>query len=50
VRAFTKAAEKLQKQRFLLEEDVERYIAEAEASSVLVGVPAEKHDDDDDDD
>jgi len=50
VKAFTKAAEKLQKQRFLLEEDVQRYIAEAEASNVLVGVPADKHDDDDDDD
>jgi hypothetical protein len=39
VKAFTKAAEKLQKQRFLLEEDVQRYIAEAEASNVLVGIP-----------
>jgi hypothetical protein len=49
VKAFTKAAEKLQRQRFLLEEDVQRYIAEAEASDVLVGIPPDRHDDDDDD-
>ena len=30
-----KAAEKLEKQRFLLAEDVARYVAEAEASDVL---------------
>ena len=35
VQAVTKAAEKLQKQRFLLPEDVQRYIDEAEASDVL---------------
>jgi hypothetical protein len=35
VKELRKAAEKLQKQRFLLAEDVERYSAEAEASDVL---------------
>jgi len=35
VRAVTKAAEKLQKQRFLLPDDVQRYIDEAQASNVL---------------
>jgi hypothetical protein len=35
VKAVTKAAKKLEKQRFLLPEDVERYIDEAEASDVL---------------
>ncbi len=35
VKAVRKAAEKLQKRRLLLEEDVERYIAEAEESDVL---------------
>jgi hypothetical protein len=35
VKAFTKAAEKLAKQRFLLQEDVERYAEEAEASDIL---------------
>lgn len=35
VKAVTKAADKLQKQRFLLPEDVERHIEEAEASNVL---------------
>jgi hypothetical protein len=29
---------------------VQRYIAEAEASDVLVGIPPDRHDDDDDDD
>ena len=50
VKAVAKAARKLQKDGFLVEEDVQRFIAEAEASDVLVGVPAPKHDDDDDDD
>jgi hypothetical protein len=35
VKAVTKAAEKLQRNRFLLAEDVERYIEEADASNVL---------------
>jgi Alpha/beta hydrolase domain len=35
VKAVTKAAKKLQKQRFLLLDDVQRYIEEAEASDVL---------------
>lgn len=35
VRAVEKAAEKLERKRFLLPEDVERYIDEAEASTVL---------------
>ena len=35
VKAVTKAAKKLQTQRFLLLEDVQQYIAEAEASDVL---------------
>ena len=35
VQAVTRAAKKLQKQRFLLLEDVQRYIEEAEASDVL---------------
>jgi hypothetical protein len=35
VKAVGKAARKLEKRRFLLEEDVQRYIDEAEASTVL---------------
>ena len=35
VKAVTKAADKLQKQRFLLPDDVQQYIDEAEASNVL---------------
>jgi hypothetical protein len=35
VKEVRKAAEKLEKQRFLLAEDVERYVTEAEASNVL---------------
>jgi len=35
VQAVTKAAERLQKQRFLLPDDVQRYIDEAQASNVL---------------
>jgi hypothetical protein len=35
VKAVTKAAEKLQKQRFLLPEDVQAYVDEAKASNVL---------------
>jgi hypothetical protein len=35
VKEFRKAAEKLEKQRFLLSEDVQRYVDEAEASAVL---------------
>jgi hypothetical protein len=35
VKAVAKAAEKLQKQRFLLPDDVQQYIDEAEASNVL---------------
>ena len=35
VKAVTGAAKKLQKQRFLLLEDVRRYIEEAESSDVL---------------
>ena len=35
VKAVTRAAKKLQKQRFLLLEDVQRYIEEAESSDVL---------------
>ncbi len=35
VKKVTKAAKKLEKRRLLLEEDVERYIAEAEESDVL---------------
>jgi hypothetical protein len=35
VKEFRKAAEKLEKQRFLLPEDAQTYIGEAEASNVL---------------
>jgi hypothetical protein len=35
VKEVTKAAEKLEKQRFLLPADVQRYIDEAQASDVL---------------
>src|SRR4029453_6486818 len=35
VKAVTKAAKKLQRQRFLLPDDVQRYIDEAQASNVL---------------
>jgi len=50
VTAVAKAATKLGEKGFLVDEDVQKFIAEAQASDVLVGVPpARDHDDDEDD-
>jgi alpha/beta hydrolase family protein len=49
VKAVAKAARDLEKRRLLLREDVQRYIDQAEASSVLVGAPGDSREDDDDD-
>lgn len=50
VREVTKAARKLEKRRLLLPADVQRYIDEAKASTLLPDAPAHGGDDDDDDD
>src|SRR6266850_3349572 len=50
VKAVARAAGKLEEKGFLVDEDVQRFIAEAGASNVLVGVPPVRDHDDDDDD